>query len=183
MIVILGRSGSGKNTVVKELLNYGLKSVVTYTTRPMRDGEENGVTYHFINTSTFFSLKDRGQFLENTEYTTPEGIWRYATGKDDVIDADKTSILIINPEGFRAIKRMLPKKELLSIYLDVDDTTLIDRLNHRGDKKIEVFRRYFTDVGMFTGIKHEVDYSVDNGDKLDTTVKSILHILKSNEVI
>ena len=68
LIVLTGPSGVGKSTLVQKLLTlYGpqiLKSLVSYTTRPQRGTEKEGVDYHFLSEKTFLSLKDQGFFLE-----------------------------------------------------------------------------------------------------------------------
>ena len=53
MIVLVGKTCSGKDSIKKELINLGMKNIVTYTTRPLRNGEVNGVDYHFIDIDTF----------------------------------------------------------------------------------------------------------------------------------
>lgn len=56
MIILCGKSGSGKDTVGKELVDMGYKRVVTYTTRPMRPGELDGHQYHFVSVDKFEEL-------------------------------------------------------------------------------------------------------------------------------
>ena len=53
MILLCGKTCSGKTVIRKELVKMGLKSIVTYTTRPIRDGEIEDVTYHYISKEEF----------------------------------------------------------------------------------------------------------------------------------
>ena len=54
ILIITGKTASGKNAIVNELTTkYGFKQLTTFTTRPMRNGEVNGETYHFVNTDDF----------------------------------------------------------------------------------------------------------------------------------
>ena len=55
MLLLVGKSASGKDTVKKELIKMGMKAVVTYATRPPRNGEIDGVTYHFITKEEFLN--------------------------------------------------------------------------------------------------------------------------------
>ena len=68
VIVLVGRMASGKTTLKNEILKESpkIKPIITYTTRPMRDGEEDGVDYHFISNDTFNAMKRRKEFLETT---------------------------------------------------------------------------------------------------------------------
>ena len=79
MICLLGRTCAGKDTVLKQLAsNFGYKPVVTYTTRPMRPGEVDGVDYHFIDKSQFRRMKLQGFFAETTSYNVATGdTWYY----------------------------------------------------------------------------------------------------------
>ena len=63
MITIMGKTSSGKDTVVNELISkYGFRKCVTYTTRPMRDGEKQDITYHFITEDDF-----KAEYRKHTE--------------------------------------------------------------------------------------------------------------------
>ena len=80
MVVLVGESGSGKSSIEKYLVhNYGYEKIVTYTTRPMRDGEVDGVDYHFIDKSQFRRFKLQDFFAETAEYNG----WYYGTAKKD----------------------------------------------------------------------------------------------------
>ena len=68
MLVLCGKSAAGKNFLLNELINQGMKHVITYTTRPMRDGEKDGVDYHFISDWLFEKLKNDNFFAETAEY-------------------------------------------------------------------------------------------------------------------
>src|SRR2546425_5133658 len=77
LYVIAAPSGGGKTSLVRALLERepDIRLSVSYTTRPPRPGETDGVDYHFIDESTFLALKNRGEFLE---YAHVHGNW-YAT--------------------------------------------------------------------------------------------------------
>ena len=83
IICLIGKSAAGKDTVFKKLLEdqeLGLKKIVPYTTRPIREGEENGVEYYFTDEDTFHRLQEAGKVIEERAYHTRHGLWRFLSG-------------------------------------------------------------------------------------------------------
>ena len=69
MLILVGASASGKTEVANYLIeHYGLKKMVTYTTRKPRELEENGVAYHFVSLEEFEEILDNGEFIETVCY-------------------------------------------------------------------------------------------------------------------
>ena len=86
LLVICGKMCSGKDTVVKRLINKGFKKVVTYTTRPKRRGETDGVDYHYISKEDFEGKIKDGFFLEYRTYKVASGdTWYYGSAIQDVL--------------------------------------------------------------------------------------------------
>ena len=82
MIVLVGESASGKSSIEKNLVdNYGYKKIVSYTTRQPRQGEVDGIDYHYISENQFIKLQNEGYFAEVGEYNG----WHYGTAKNDCI--------------------------------------------------------------------------------------------------
>ena len=94
---VMGKSASGKDTIYKKLLERfpGLKTVVTYTTRPIRDGETEGVEYHFTSVPQLEQMKTEGRVIESRTYETVFGPWCYCTVNDGQIDLDRHDYLMI----------------------------------------------------------------------------------------
>ena len=91
IICLMGKSSTGKDTIFKRLLEddtLELKTIVPYTTRPIRVGERDGVEYFFTDEEGFQRLKDRGKIIEAREYHTFHGLWRYFTGDDGQIEPE-----------------------------------------------------------------------------------------------
>lgn len=156
MLVILGESASGKTTLLNKLLKANSKyyKVITYTTRPKRDGEVDGVDYHFVTEETFEELIKKDFFAEFTTYRD----WFYGTAKED---CDKEfAVAVLTPAGLRALKRL--GVETTSVYLYVDRRSRLISILKRGDNVDEAYRRNLSDVGQFDGIVDEVDYVIDN---------------------
>ena len=70
IVVLLGKTSSGKDTVCNQLIQKGYKKLVTYTTRPMRPGEIQDVTYHFISDEDFYDKINSNFFAEWKVYQT-----------------------------------------------------------------------------------------------------------------
>ena len=95
---LLGKSASGKDTVYDRLLQDAslcLKPVVIYTTRPIRTGEIDGVTYHFRNIPFYKQCEKDIHLIESRVYETMLGPWYYFTIDDGQIDLEKSSYLMI----------------------------------------------------------------------------------------
>ena len=100
--VIIGRTASGKDTIVSKLIKSGYKRIVTYTSRPMRKKEKDGETYHFVTKEDFESLIQSGFFAEWRSYDTVDGVWYYGSSVDSY-DTDEDRIIILNPDGFSKV--------------------------------------------------------------------------------
>ena len=177
ILIITGKTASGKNAIVNELTaKYGFKQLTTYTTRPMRNGEVNGETYHFINTDDFMQRMKSGFFAEWKAYTTVEGVWYYGTAMEDLEKADDRTVVILTPDGYRDIKDKVYGK-VISIYLYANNATIKKRLMARGDDPKEAERRVLHDNEDFKGIENEVDRIVYNNES-DTIEGAAQKILK-----
>ena len=105
MIVLLGKTCSGKDTILNKLVkDYGYFKLTTYTTRPMRKGEIQDKTYHFVSEEEFLDKLNSEFFLEHKKYETAEGEWYYGSAKEDYENGDNNSVIILTPSGFEALK-------------------------------------------------------------------------------
>lgn len=157
MIVILGESASGKSTVEKILSDtYKFKRIISYTTRPIREGEKNGVDYHFVTTDIFKQLMNDNFFAETGEYRG----WYYGTAKEDYTD-DK--VCVVTPSGLRQLKNN-SELNIVSFYIKIDRRDRLIKLLKRGDEIEECYRRSLSDVGQFDGIEKEIDFIIINDD-------------------
>lgn len=155
MIVLVGESASGKSSIERHLVNHhGFNKVVSYTTREPRQGEVDGVDYHFINTERFLELKKQGFFAETAVYND----WNYGTAKEDCTD-DKVAVL--TPHGLRQVSK-LDGINVTSFYINVPRRDRLIKILQRGDNIEEAYRRSLSDVGQFDGIADEVNYVIDN---------------------
>ena len=95
---LMGKSSSGKDTIYKHILTenkFKLRKIVPYTTRPIREGEEDGREYFFIDDAEVRKLADEGRIIELRAYKTYHGNWKYMTINDGRINLKKHNYLII----------------------------------------------------------------------------------------
>lgn len=165
MIIIVGKSGSGKDSVVKKLTNfYDYKKIVTWTTRPMRPKEMQDVTYHFTDEETFEEKIEEGFFAEWKKYESIEGTWYYGTALLDLTTFNENKIIILTPDGYQDIKDIIGK-DTLTVYLKSKNRILKSRLKKRGDNPKEIKRRLRHDKKDFKGIEKEVDVVIENNKR------------------
>lgn len=158
MIILLGESASGKSSIEKELVkNYGLSKLISYTTRPKRKNEKNGIDYNFVHKKDFKQLKSEGFFAETTTYNN----WFYGTAKKDYLNETKDKVIVLSPYSFRQIKK-IPNIEIMSFYIQVPRRERLIKCLQRGDNVDETIRRNFSDIGQFDGVEDEVDVIIKN---------------------
>ena len=97
---ISGKSSSGKDTIYRRLLEEGVEDVTLFTavpctTRPMRDGEQNGREYFFMDEAGLEELRRQGKVIEERKYMTWYGPWYYFTADDGQIDLKEKNYLIV----------------------------------------------------------------------------------------
>lgn len=161
---IMGKSATGKDTIYKSLLQnseLGLKKIVSYTTRPIREGEEEGVEYHFTDVQTLKLLEEQGKVIECRSYDTIYGIWYYYMVKDSQIDLTQNDYLIIGTlESYLKIRDYFGKEKVVPIYIELEDgerltRALIREKTQREPKYEELCRRFLADCQDFSYEKLE----------------------------
>lgn len=184
MIILLGKSASGKDTVVDNLIhNYGYEKIITWTTRPMRPGEKQDLTYHFTDDEDFEEKIEEGFFAEWKKYNSVFGTWYYGTAVQDITNNLINKIIILTPSGYEDIKEYINNEEILSVYLDSSLRTLYKRLKFRGDNPKEIKRRLLHDIKDFKEIKNKVNVVIKNNtrdlDELTELIKDMHDIVKN----
>lgn len=181
LVILSGVSGAGKDTVKKELMNK-MEDVITlpsYTSREPRDGEQEGVEYHFISKDEF---KDRIEKNEFYEYDVHHENY-YGTSRrlmNEKIESGKIIIKDIEVNGTENLINILKKEiKLITIFLKVDEQELRSRLEKRGESKESIDLRLSrleyeeSKIGLY-------DYVIKNDD-LEKTVDIIMTILKNEK--
>ena len=192
IFLLMGKSTSGKDTIYKNLIadqELSLKKVVPYTTRPMRDGETDGVQYFFKKEEEYVGLRKSGKIIEERTYHTNYGEWRYFTVDDGQIDLSAGNYLVIGTlESYCYIRDYFGKENVVPLLIDVSAKIRLQRAMHREEKQEnpkydEMCRRFLADEEDFAEKKIEeagVTYRFENNDELSDCIKAIRdHILKS----
>ena len=155
---VMGKSASGKDTIYKELRERipELKTVVLYTTRPIRDGETEGVEYHFTTVERLDDFRREKRLIEERTYQTVYGPWSYFTVDDGQICLDdRNSYLMIGTlESYEKMREYFGENGLVPVYIEVDDGVRLERALERekGQKEPkykELCRRFLADEEDF----------------------------------
>lgn len=156
---IMGKSATGKDTVYKELLKRrpDLKKIIPCTTRPIREGETDGVEYHFMTVEELEKYLRAGKVIELRTYQTVAGPWNYFTMDDGQFDLSGTSryLMIGTLESYEKMRQYFGAQALVPIYIEVPDGIRLRRALEREDAQKnpnyrEVCRRYLADEADFS---------------------------------
>lgn len=188
---LMGKSACGKDTIYKRLLENAslpLKTLVPYTTRPIRDGETHGVEYYFLTEQEQKELEQQGKIIELRSYHTIHGIWKYFTVNDHQINLEKYHYLIIGTlESYLKLKQYFGNDVLIPLYIDLEPGERLQRALDRErmqsePKYAEMCRRFLAD---------EEDFSLNNlkqagidkfyvNDSLDCCTKELISCIQEN---
>ena len=155
LVVIAGPAGSGKSTLCDRLVRERpeFARVVTTTTRPAREGEINGVHYHFFSPAEFRAKIARGEFLEWAQVHGDHDDRLYGTLKSSVLEplaAGRDLVMSIDVQGVESLRRVAResaalRRALTTVFIRVDRERLIARMRERAkDHEDEIARRMAT---------------------------------------
>ena len=196
---LLGKSSTGKDNIFSILIadpQLSLRRLVTYTTRPIRTGEEEGREYHFVSEEEYRRLENAGLVVEERAYHTVYGLWRYFTVADGNIDLTESSCLTVGTlESFTALREYCRKnsgrpgfgageKTVVPLYIEVADGERLKRAYLREEqqeepKYVELCRRFVADTADFApeklaaaGITDRDTFENPDG-KLDECIRAL----------
>ena len=155
---VMGKSSSGKDTVYKKLKEQDkeFRLIVPYTTRPIREGEKDGVEYYFVDPEQFRAMKEDGKVIESRSYNTKCGIWTYFTADDGQIDLSAADYLLIGTlVSYQALREYFGEEAIVPVYLEVEDGLRLARALERErrqekPKYAEMCRRFLADEEDFS---------------------------------
>jgi guanylate kinase len=164
LFVLAAPSGGGKTSLVRALLERepGMRLSISYTTRPPRPGEKDGVDYHFVDEAKFTALQAAGEFLEHAYV---HGNW-YATSATWLrheIEAGHDVLLEIDWQGAQQVRRLIPEAVHIFI-LPPSLASLKDRLEKRGQDTPDVIARRIEAAREEMRHCGEFDYVIMNQD-------------------
>jgi len=145
-VIILGKSGSGKDYLMRKLVERGLKGCLKWTTRPQRKHEQQGITYNFVSDEQFTESINENKFLTyQTFNVTPEGrepeTWYYGVTLQEF---NESQVFIMTPGEFKNLTPEM-RKGCFVVYLDIDRSVRESRLLGRQDKNDSITRRLDAD--------------------------------------
>ena len=189
---VIGKSASGKDQVYKELKKLDLlqlESLILYTTRPMRAGEQNGREYFFTDIAHMDELREANKIIEERVYDTVFGKWYYFTADEGQIDPEKNYIGIGTLESFVKLKAYFGADRVLPVYIECDNKTRLLRAVERESTQEspsykEVCRRYLADEEDFSEEKIRdagITRRFDNSGKLDDCIAGIARYIQGSE--
>ncbi len=155
---VMGKSASGKDTIYKMLLKKlpQLMKVVLYTTRPIRNGEKDGMEYHFTTRDKLEEFRKDNRLIEERTYETISGPWSYFTVDDGQInlEAEYGYLMIGTLESYEKTRDYFGKERLFPIYVEVDDgDRLLRAVKREKEQKTpkykELCRRFLADEEDF----------------------------------
>lgn len=159
----------------------------SYTTRPIREGEEEGREYHFITEKEVEEFEKQGRIIELRAYNTVHGVWKYLTVDDKQTDVEHRDYLMIGTvESYRKLKEYYGEAYLVPIYIEVDDGVRLQRALERErsqaePKYAEMCRRFLADEADFSPEKLQeagITKTFVNND-LEHTEQEIISYVKS----
>ncbi len=187
---LIGKSSCGKDTLYKRILSEGslpLKTLVSYTTRPIRDGETDGVEYYFLTEKQLAVLELENKIIELRAYHTVHGIWKYFTVNDHQIDLLKNDYLVIGTlESFQKLRAYFGSDKLVPLYIEVDSGERLQRALNRErlqqePKYAELCRRFLADEADFSSEKLTQAGITDvfHNNNLDDCLKELITYIKN----
>ncbi len=187
---IMGKSSSGKDSIFKEIKKRmpELKDIVLYTTRPIREGEQEGVEYHFVDETVLHKMEEKGCVIEQRAYHTKCGVWKYFTADDGQVDLERDNYLVIGTlESYEAMKGYYGEKKVVSLYVEVEDGVRLSRALEREQKQAEpkyaeMCRRFLADSEDFSeeNLKRaEIKNRFANID-FESCVTEMIHFIKKS---
>lgn len=156
---LMGKSSSGKDTIYRKLLEketLGLKRVVPYTTRPIREGEKDGREYFFVDDAKVEAMLQAGCIVELRSYHTCHGVWKYMTVDDGKIGKGNEDYLMIGTlEAYGKLLEYFGSDVVVPVMVTLDDGVRLQRALNRemkqeNPKYEEMCRRFLADAADFS---------------------------------
>lgn len=183
IIVLLGASATGKDTVAKHISEkYNIPMAISYTTRPMRSNETQGIEYYFISDDEMHKKFKNGEVIEHTSYyiQSEDVSYTYANVVEEFEKGDYV-LTILNPHGLYQFNKSQYKDNLVSIMLNCDDRVrLVRSLNRDENVNVnEVLDRFRRDELDFIERRPKTDYEIDTNKPLEEVFNNIDKVIEN----
>ncbi len=174
-------SGAGKTSLVKALVEHcpDIGVSVSHTTREVRPGERDGISYHFVTDTVFLDMLSRGEFLEHAQVFN----YYYGTSQswvDQQLADGQDVILEIDWQGAAQIKRQRP--EAVSVFiLPPSRQALRERLTQRGRDQDDIIQQRMSQAVDEISHYPEADFIVVNDD-FDAALAQLVHLVEAQRL-
>jgi guanylate kinase len=181
LFIVTAPSGAGKTSLVRSLLEMdkAVSLSISYTTRAMRPGEEDGEDYHFISEERFLNMLEEGDFLESAEVHGA----RYGTSQtlvESVLAEGRDLVLEIDWQGAAQVRSLYPSA--IGIFvLPPSLEELSRRLHNRAQDSAEVIARRLAAARDEISHVGEFDYVIIN-DRFETAIHDLLAIIRAQRL-
>ena len=192
--ILMGKSASGKDAIYRKLMadtQLRLRKIIMYTTRPMRQKEEEGVQYFFRTEEAFHMLQDAGKIIEVRTYDTVHGPWRYFTVDDGQIDLAAGDYLMGGgtPPVYASIRDYFGAAFVIPLYIEVLPEIRLERSLKRekrpeNRKFSEMCRRFLSDEEDFSEDKLTalgITRRFENNGDIEDCIKEIKNDILQRE--
>lgn len=203
VFVLMGKFACGKTTIAKLLeLKYGMKRVVTCTTRSMREGERDGVDYYFYDDVVFEKMASENRLVAinrvpvvSSEHKVDENVQN--NSKKDITDTieyskkygipveeinlnESSYICVLEPSGYFDLVNKLGKDKVKAIYLKLNDKERwLRALNREVNPDVDtIAKKHFEEYKLYDGIEEVCDKIIDNVGTSDNAAISIYDYIK-----
>lgn len=165
ILALIGKSASGKDTIQNSLVTAHpdvTHKIISCTTRPPRESEQEGIDYYFLTPEQFLQKIDKQNMLEYTKFRG----WYYGTAIEQ-LDKDKINVGVFNPAGARVLLSN-SRLDVRVIYIQAKDKTRLKRSLNREENPDckEICRRFFTDEKDFEDLSG-IPYKIWDNDSYD----------------
>lgn len=181
LFIVTAPSGAGKTSLVRSLLEMdpAVSLSVSYTTRAMRPGEEDGADYHFVSEERFLHMLEEGDFLESAEVHGA----RYGTSQtlvESLLAEGRDLVLEIDWQGAAQVRSLYPNA--IGIFvLPPSLEELARRLHNRAQDSAEVIARRLAAAREEISHVGEFDYVIIN-DRFETAIHDLLAIIRAQRL-
>ena len=187
IIILTGKSCSGKDSVSRVLENMGYRSIVSWSSRPKRENETNGIEYNFCSKIEFENMIRNNEMIEyrfyNTLYNNVADTWYYGIRKEN-LDTNKNYIVILDLNGAKNFINYYGKENCMLFYLDASYEIRKRRAINRGSFDItEWERRALADDDDFEMRKIKNLFRLYNGKYIINDTNNIKDVAKIAELI
>ena len=186
---VIGPSASGKDYFFKYIADkYDLNRIIQHTTRPIRDGEVEGVNYYFVTMDKMNEMDQNHELIERRFYNACFGLCSYGTHKNSV-DLNKNYVTINTWDGYRKFLEALGQEHVFPIYFELDPGIRLERAlarekTQKEPRYDELCRRFLADSKDFSKeLKEKYQpYIIDNNGTIEETQKQIDKLLLARKI-